>query len=133
MHTLFKTASVIIYLHSRLKSLSWIDFSCMFNAVLRPLIHNASAIFRFRLLLWKFLSIILKSMMLTFLCDFSILCFKTFDVCSLPLCSFILLFDEHFLPHNCQCKLVQNISYDKLNHCYVQSQFCLWHWNNCSV
>ena len=79
MCTLFKTASVMIYLHSQLKSLSWIDFSCMFNAVLRSLIHNASAIFCFRLLLWKFLSIILKSMM-------------TCDLCSLPLCSFIFCY-----------------------------------------
>ena len=89
MCILFKMSRVIIYRHNQLKSLSWIDFSCVFNVGLRSLIHNASAIFRFRLLLWKFLSIILESMVLTFLCDFSVLCFKTCDVGSLPLWPFI--------------------------------------------
>ena len=42
-----------------------------------------------------------------------------------------LLFDEHFLPNYRQCKLVQDIS--NLNHDYVQSQVCLWYWNNWSV
>ena len=88
---LFKMFSVIIYSHNQLKSLKWIDFSYVFNGGRRSLIHNASAVFRFRLLLWKFLSIIfLKSTVLTFLCDFSMLCFKTCDVWSLPLWSFIL-------------------------------------------
>ena len=87
---LFKMPSIIIYCHSQLKSLSWIDFSCVFNIALRLLIHNASAIFRFHLLLWKFLWTILKSMVLTFSYDFSILWFYTCDVWSLPLWSFIL-------------------------------------------
>ena len=90
MRILFKMSRVIIYRHNQLKSLSWIDFSCVFNVGLRSFIHNASAIFRFRLLLWKFLSIILKSMVLTFLCDFSMLWFHTCNVWSLPLWSFIL-------------------------------------------
>ena len=90
MHILFKMSSVIIYRHNQLKSLSWIDFSCVLNVGLRSLIHNASAIFRFRLLLWKFLSIILKSMVLTFLCDLSMLWFDTCDVWSLPSWYFIL-------------------------------------------
>ena len=51
-------------------------------------------------------------MVLTFLCDFSMLWFHTCYVWSLPLWSFILLFNEHFLPHNRQCKLVQDISHD---------------------
>ena len=51
MHILFKMSSVIIYRHNQLKSLSWIDFSCVLNVGHRSLIHNASAIFRFRLLL----------------------------------------------------------------------------------
>ena len=54
-------------------------------------------------------------MVLTFLCDFSM----HYDL------SFSLLFDEHFLLHNRQWKLVQDILHDKLNHGYVQSQFCL--------
>ena len=83
MHILFKMSSVIIYGHSQLKSLSWIDFSCVFNVSCRSLIHNASAIFCFCLLLWKFLSIILKSMVLTFLCDFSMLWFHTCNVVSI--------------------------------------------------
>ena len=88
---LFKMSSVIIYSHNQLKSLKGIDFSCVFNGGRRSLIHNASAVFRFRLLLWKFLSIIfLKSTVLTFLCDFSMLCFKICDVWSLPLWFFIL-------------------------------------------
>ena len=90
MHILFKMSSVIIYGHSQLKSLSWIDFSCVFNVSCRSLIHNASAIFCFCLLLWKFLSIILKSMVLTFLCDFSMLWLHTCNVWFLPLWSFIL-------------------------------------------
>ena len=87
---LFKMSSVIIYRHSQLKRLGGIDFSCVFNVRLRSLIHNASAIFRFRLLLWKLLSITLKSMVLTFLCDFCMLWFHTCNVWSLPLCSFVL-------------------------------------------
>ena len=51
MCILFKMSRVIIYRHNQLKSLSWIDFSCMLNVGLRSLIHNASAIFRFCLLL----------------------------------------------------------------------------------
>ena len=90
MRILFKMSSVIIYRHNQLKSLSWIDFSCVFSVGLRSLIQNALAIFRFRLLLWKFLSIILKSMVLKFLCDFSMLWFHTCDVWSLLLWSFIV-------------------------------------------
>ena len=121
-------SSVIISHHNQLKSLSWIDFSFIFNVGLRSLIHNALAIFHFCLLLWKFLSIILKSMVLTFLCGFSMLWLHTCDVWSLHYnLLFSLLVDEHILPHNCQWKLVQDISHDKLNHGYVQSQFCLWH------
>ena len=65
-------------------------------------------------------------MVLTFLCDFSMLCFRH-AMCGLYHYSllFSLLFDEQFLLHNHQCKLVQDISYDKLKHGYVQSQFCL--------
>ena len=51
MRILFKMSCVIIYRHNQLRSLSWIDFSCVFNVGLRSLIHNASAIFSFRLLL----------------------------------------------------------------------------------
>ena len=91
IHILFKMSCVIIYGHNRLKSLSWIDFSCMFNINLRSFIHNASAIFHFHLLLWKFLSIILKSMVLTFLCDFSMLWFHTCNVLSLTWWSFIVI------------------------------------------
>ena len=133
MCILFKMSSVIIY--HRNQVLSWIDFSCVLNVDLRSLIRSAPAIFHFCFWLWKFLSIILKSMVLTFLCDFSMVCFKTCDMWSLPLWSFTLslLFNEHFLPHNCQCKLAQDILYDKLNHGYVQTQFCFWHWNSCSV
>ena len=121
-------SSVIISHHNQLKSLSWIDFSFIFNVSLRSLIRNASAIFHFCLLLWKFLSIILKSMVLTFLCGFSMLWLHTCDVWSLCYdILFSLLVDEQILPHNCQWKLVQGISQDKLNHGYVQSQFCLWH------
>ena len=131
---LFKMSCVIIYRHNQLKSLSWIDFSSVLNVGLRSLIHNASAIFHFRLLLWKLLSVILKSIVLTYLCDFSML-WSILAMCGLNHYDllFSLLFNEHFLPHNRQCKLVQDISHDKLNHGYVQSQFCLWHWNNCSV
>ena len=60
---LFKTYSVIIYCHNQLKSLSWIDFSCVFKVSLRSLIHNASPIFCFHLLLWKFLSITIINML----------------------------------------------------------------------
>ena len=94
---LFKMSSVIIYCHNQLKSLSWIDFSCMFNVGLRSLIHNASAILRFHLLLWKFLSIFLKSMVLTFLCDFSMLCFKICDEWSLPLSLWSFIFSVIWL------------------------------------
>ena len=66
MRMLFKMSSVIIYRHNQLKGLSWIDFSCVLNVNLRSLIHDASTIFRFCLLLRKFLSIILKSVVLTF-------------------------------------------------------------------
>ena len=114
---LFKMSSVIIYCHNQLKSLSWIDFSCVFNVGPRSLIHNASAIFCFCL----FLSIILKSMVLVFLCNFSMLYFHSCNVWSLPLWSFILLFNEHFPPHNPQWKLVKDIPHDKLNHGYVKS------------
>ena len=90
MRILFKMSHAIIYHHNQLKSLSWKDFSCVFNVGLRSLIRNASAVFCFHLLVWKILSIILKSMMLTFLCDFSMLCFKTCDEWSLPLWYFVL-------------------------------------------
>ena len=60
---LFKMSSVIIYCHNQLKSLSWIDFSCVFKVGLRSLIHNASPIFCFHLLLWKFLSITIINML----------------------------------------------------------------------
>ena len=61
MCILFKMSCVIIYRHNQLKSLSWTDFSCVFNVDLRSLIHNASEILSFCLLLWKFWSIILNS------------------------------------------------------------------------
>ena len=51
MHILFKMSCVIIYGHNQLRSLSWIDFFCVFNVGLRSLIRSASAIFCFRLLL----------------------------------------------------------------------------------
>ena len=51
MHILFKMSCVIIYRHNQLRSLSWIDFSSVFNVGQRSLIRNASAIFCFRLLL----------------------------------------------------------------------------------
>ena len=51
MHILFKMSCVFIYRHNQLRSLSWIDFSCVFNVGLRSLIRNALAIFRFHLLL----------------------------------------------------------------------------------
>ena len=63
MRILFKLSSVIIYCHNQLKSLSWIDFSCVFKVGLRSLIHNASPIFCFHLLLWKFLSITIINML----------------------------------------------------------------------
>ena len=50
MKILFKMSSLIIYRHNQLKSLSWRDFSCVFNVGLRSLIYNASEIFRLRLL-----------------------------------------------------------------------------------
>ena len=131
---LFKMSSVIMYRHNQSKSLIWIDFFCVFNVGLRSLTHNDSAIFHSRLLLWKFLSMTLKSMVLTFLCKF--LCYVSIYVmCGLYHHDllFSLLFNGHFLPHNRQWKLVQDISYDKLNHGYVQDQFCLWDWNHCSV
>ena len=103
MCILFKMPSLIIYYHNELKSLSRIDFSCVFNVGLRSLIHSASAIFRFRLLFWKFLSIALKSItVLTLLYDFSMLCFKTCDVWSLPLWSwrsFILCYSMSTFSH----------------------------------
>ena len=122
---LFKMSTAIIYRHNQLKSLSWIHSSRGFNVGVRSLIHTASAIFRFRLLLSKFSSIILKSMVLTFSCDFFMLWFHTWDVWSLPLWSFIRsVIRRAFLPPNRQYKLVQDISHDKLNHGHVQSQFC---------
>ena len=131
---LFKISCVTIYRHNQLKGLNWIGFSCVFSVGLRSLIHNASAIFRFHLLLWKILSIIIKPTVLTFSCDFSMLCFKTCDMWPLPLWSFILsIIRRAFSNHNHQRKLVQGIWYHKLNHGYLQGQFCLWHWNNCSV
>ena len=99
MCILFKMSCVINYHHNQLKSLSWTDFSCMFNVSLRSLIHNALAIFHFRLLLWKFLSIILKSMVLTFLCGVSMLWFHTCNVWSLPLWSFILCYSTNTFSH----------------------------------
>ena len=51
MRILFKMSCVIIYGHNQLRSLSWIDFSCVFNVGHRSLIRSASAIFCFRLLL----------------------------------------------------------------------------------
>ena len=51
MRILFKMSCVIIYGHNQLRSLSWIDFFCVFNVGLRSLIRSASAIFCFRLLL----------------------------------------------------------------------------------
>ena len=129
---LFKISSVIICRHNQLKRLSWTDFSCMFDVDLSSLIHNASAIFRFRLLLWTFLLIISKSVVLTILCDFPMLCFGTYIVCSLPLWSLILSVIRRGLSPTWSM-LVRDISYDKLNHGYVQSQFCLWHWQKCSV
>ena len=99
MRILFKMSRVIIYRHNQLESLSWIDFSCVFNGGLRSLIHNVSVIFRFRLLLWKFLSVVLKFMVLTFLCNFSMLWFHTCDVWTLPLWSFILSVIRRALSH----------------------------------
>ena len=114
MRILFKMPHVIIYRHNQLKSLCWIDIFCVFNAGLRSLIHSASEVFPFHLLLWKFLSIILNSMVLIFLCDFSIVCFKTYDVWSVPLWSFILSVIQ-WAPCPTKC------------HSSVQSQFCFWH------
>ena len=37
MRILFKMSRVIIYCHDQLKSLSWIDFSCVFNVGLRSI------------------------------------------------------------------------------------------------
>ena len=95
---LFKMSCVIIYHHNQLKSLSWIDFSYIFNVGLRSLIHNASAIFPFLYIIMKILinnfSILIVS---TFLCDFSMLCFKTCDVWSLPLWFFVLSVIERAL------------------------------------
>ena len=88
MSILFKMSSLFIYSENQLKSLSWIDSPCVFNDSRRSLTHNASAISRFCLLLSKFLSVSLKSMVLTFLGDFFMLCFKTCHVSSLPLRSF---------------------------------------------
>ena len=44
MRILLKMSSAILYRHNKLKSLSWIDFFCVFIIGLRSLIHNTSAI-----------------------------------------------------------------------------------------
>ena len=44
LRILSKMSCVIIYRHNQLKSLSWIDFSCVFNVGLWSLIHYASFI-----------------------------------------------------------------------------------------
>ena len=121
-------SSVMICRYNQLKSLSSVDFSCVFNVGRWSLIHwsliieiliNNFKVYGDNILLWLFYAIFRDIW-----CE---RCFYHYDLL------FSLLFDQHFLQHNCQCKLVQNISYDKLNHGYAQSQFCLWHWNNCSV
>ena len=98
MRILFKMANVIIYRHNQLKSLCWIDIFCVFNVGLRSLIRSASEIFPFHLLLWKFLSIILKSMVLTFLCDFSMLWFLTWHVVSTIMIFYSLCYSTSTCP-----------------------------------
>ena len=91
MFILFKMSRVIIYHHNQLKCLSWIDFSYVFNVGLRPLIHNSLAISPFLYIITKILINNFNILIvLTFLCDFSMLCFKTCDVWSLPLWFFVL-------------------------------------------
>ena len=65
MCILFKMSSVIIYGHNQLKSLSWKDFSWVFNVGLRSLIHivmkiliNNFKVYDVNILMWPFYAMI---------------------------------------------------------------------------